>query len=98
MDVFEADMPPHEAEVRAEVKSAAGIISDTLGRVAEPITEYGGTEAECTTMAADTVGSTELPAGYAWIGPEAMDRLAFPNLFLKLLQQHWGIRGRGEKK
>jgi A/G-specific adenine glycosylase len=98
MDVFEADMPPHEAEASAEVESAAGIISDTLGRVAEQIAEYGGTEAERTIMAAGTVESTELPAGYAWIGPEAMDTLAFPNLFLKLLQQHWEIRGRGEKE
>ncbi|PWV97302.1 A/G-specific DNA-adenine glycosylase [Paenibacillus cellulosilyticus] len=80
MDVFEADMPSHVSEASSAAPSDSG--SAELGLVAETNGSYAG-------------GGGELPAGYAWIGPEAMDTLAFPNLFLKLLQQHWGIKGRG---
>lgn len=81
MDVFEADMPSNDAAASGDVSEAApSTAAGELGIVAESPSSYAG---------------DELPAGYAWIGPEAMDTLAFPNLFLKLLQQHWGIKGRG---
>ncbi|MBD3921589.1 A/G-specific adenine glycosylase [Paenibacillus sp. PR3] len=82
MDVFEADLPSIGAVASGDVNaSEQSILAEGLGLVAEATSSYEGDK--------------KLPSGYAWIGPEAMDTLAFPNLFLKLLQQHWGIKGRG---
>jgi len=81
MDVFEADMPTNGSAASGDVKaSEQNGPTVGIGLVAEGVGSYS---------------REELPAGYAWIGPEAMDTLSFPNLFLKLLQQHWGIKGRG---
>ncbi len=38
---------------------------------------------------AQAVAEQELPKEYAWIGPEDMDILPFPNLFLRILREFW---------
>ncbi|MWC30323.1 A/G-specific adenine glycosylase [Paenibacillus sp. MMS18-CY102] len=84
MDVFEADMP-----AVAGGEAGQPVRSDLA---AETVAMYGvgdgGEEAQ-----GPFVG--DLPAGYRWIGQEALDTLAFPNLFLRLLHDYWGITGRG---
>ncbi|WP_127533787.1 A/G-specific adenine glycosylase [Paenibacillus kobensis] len=86
MDVFEADMP---------AGPGAGSATDTAGAVAaESPGEYDAA-AIGILQAANDAG---LPEGYRWIGPDAMETLTFPNLFIKLLRQYWGIDGRGSSK
>ncbi|WP_399537859.1 A/G-specific adenine glycosylase [uncultured Paenibacillus sp.] len=35
----------------------------------------------------------QLPNGYRWIGPEHMKELAFPNVFLRILNAYWEEKG-----
>ncbi|MFS0726131.1 A/G-specific adenine glycosylase [Paenibacillus sp. 1P07SE] len=46
------------------------------------------------TAALYTAGASEgtLPPGYRWIGPEEMETLAFPNVFLRILRAYWQQR------
>lgn len=38
----------------------------------------------------------DLPPGYRWIGPEDMGELAFPNLFLRILNAYWQQEGNAD--
>ena len=42
-----------------------------------------------TKLDAAVADEEELPSNYRWIGPEQMKELAFPNVFLKLLNDYW---------
>ena len=47
--------------------------------------QTGLTAAEAST----SYGEVSAPANYAWIGPEEMKTLAFPNVFVRILQDYW---------
>ncbi|NBD23762.1 A/G-specific adenine glycosylase [Paenibacillus glycinis] len=42
--------------------------------------------------ASPSYGEVAAPANYAWIGPEEMKTLAFPNVFVRILQDYWRDR------
>ncbi|GBF77156.1 putative A/G-specific adenine glycosylase, partial [Paenibacillus sp. 598K] len=44
----------------------------------------------------EATGEDKLPDGYRWIGPEEMEELAFPNVFLRILRAYWTQRGLGQ--
>ncbi|MEW4371308.1 A/G-specific adenine glycosylase [Paenibacillus kandeliae] len=78
-------------EVRSAIRQqlASSTTADTLepleqAKVAEQPAHY------------EVVPSTLLGEAFAydyrWIGPDDMEKYAFPNLFLKILQQHFGIQ------
>jgi len=92
MDVFEADMPAG-FEGRSVMGGAAAAVAESAAAYA--LSSNSGPYGR--TAAPDDVEGL-LPEGYRWIGPEAMETLAFPNLFIKLLRQYWEIDERGTSK
>jgi len=77
-------------ETAAAAESGAAYLAagaaDDLG-AAEP-----RSSASRPTSAAAADLPSELPGGYRWIGPEDMAELAFPNVFLRILNAYWDER------
>lgn len=59
-------------------EAAAGVASDTLSQAEE--------------YALQEERQLQLPEGYRWIGKEEMEELAFPNVFLRILNRYWEER------
>lgn len=57
-----------------------GSSSADIGVAVEAFAQY---------TAAAAASESGLPEHYAWIGPEDMDKLPFPNLFLRILHEFW---------
>src|SRR5690606_30710564 len=62
------------------------------GRAAEAAEPYLGDAGHVPPLA--HADMSKLPEGYRWIGPEHMAELAFPNVFLRILNAYWE-RGEG---
>ncbi|WP_246027867.1 A/G-specific adenine glycosylase [Paenibacillus xylaniclasticus] len=84
MDVFEADMPGVLGTER---------VGGTAAAAAESPVKYVTSADNVQQADEGRAKDDSLPEGYRWIGPEMMETLTFPNLFIKLLQQYWGIDG-----
>lgn len=58
-----------------------------LGALAGAAAASAGSSLAAETAAAYEAGGKQ--GEYRWIGPEDMDTLAFPNLFIRILREYW---------
>jgi len=71
----------YEVNVGADVapKGFADFLTSTVCEI--DVTEAGPKQKQ----------EQELPSNYRWIGPEDMEHLPFPNLFIRILRQYWNL-------
>ena len=85
LQVFTSEFGFYDASVLSAMTSAEqeGIMA------AEQRTYYETGNHAAAKLDAAVADEEELPSNYRWIGPEQMKELAFPNVFLKLLNDYW---------
>ncbi|MFD1884552.1 A/G-specific adenine glycosylase [Paenibacillus wenxiniae] len=76
-----------EAMTRIRQQLASSAVADTL----EPL-EQVAEQPETYAAVPGTLLGEAFAYDYRWIGAEDMEKYAFPNLFLKILQQYFGVK------
>ncbi|ANY65411.1 A/G-specific adenine glycosylase [Paenibacillus sp. BIHB 4019] len=87
MRVYKADLGAMNARPTAQLAqmaAEAAAVYTAAGKLAEQAEQAGQTA-----LIEQTEQQGALREPYRWIGPEHMDELAFPNLFLKILRDYW---------
>ncbi|MBM7567714.1 A/G-specific adenine glycosylase [Paenibacillus sacheonensis] len=90
MQVFRAEFGFWQTTGKVNTTSAAGeaAADEAAGTVIAAGTA-GTSLFEAITEASAPYGDDRAPAHYRWIGPEEMRTLAFPNVFIRILQDYW---------
>ncbi|MFC5651895.1 A/G-specific adenine glycosylase [Paenibacillus solisilvae] len=88
LQVFKSEFGAFTAADNSHLTAAGGVAGVTA--FLEQRALYEPSDAAGLKLGAAAVAAEqELPLNYRWIGPEQMNELAFPNVFLKLLREYW---------